>query len=169
MNSKINLKLQFVNATLVTTLAIAGSAVAQTYPKEGGYDFTACYSGIANVVSFSKTHFGFSYEMTGTLRSNPPGALMDNMALRCVGMNTSLGGKKTNNALCEVIDRDGDKQLAHISLANDGKATREALAGTGKYEGLQMSGTFVDIGPFPVIKPGTFQACNHQTGTYKLK
>ena len=30
---------------------------------------------------------------------------------------------------------------------------------------------WIDIDPthFPVIKPGTFQACNHQTGTYKLK
>jgi hypothetical protein len=25
------------------------------------------------------------------------------------------------------------------------------------------------LGPFPVIKAGTFQDCNHQTGTYKLK
>jgi hypothetical protein len=25
------------------------------------------------------------------------------------------------------------------------------------------------MGPFPVIKPGTFQNCNRQTGTYKLK
>jgi hypothetical protein len=25
------------------------------------------------------------------------------------------------------------------------------------------------LGPFPVIKAGTLQDCNHQTGTYKLK
>jgi hypothetical protein len=34
---------------------------------------------------------------------------------------------------------------------------------------MQMSGTFAALGPFPLIKPGTFQTCNRQTGTYKLK
>jgi len=32
-----------------------------------------------------------------------------------------------------------------------------------------MSVTAQGLGPFPMIKPGTFQGCNHQTGTYKLK
>jgi hypothetical protein len=29
--------------------------------------------------------------------------------------------------------------------------------------------SFENLGPFPAIKDGTSQACNHQTGTYKLK
>jgi hypothetical protein len=53
-------------------------------------------------------------------------------------------------------------QFANAALA-------ATLAGTGKYEGLQMGGTSVPLGSFPSIKPGTFQACNRQTGTYKLK
>jgi len=169
MKSTTTLKLQFANAGLVVAIAVAGSAMAQTLPKEGSYDFTACYSGVSNVIAFSKTHSGFGYEITGTTRSNPPGGIMDNMTLRCVGMNVSLGAKSMLNSLCEVIDRDGDKQLALLSLANDGKMAREVVAGTGKFEGMQMSGTFVPLGQFPTIKPGTFQTCNHQTGTYKLK
>ena len=51
----------------------------------------------------------------------------------------------------------------------DGKVTREFVAGTGKYEGMETSGTVEPLGPFPVIKAGTIQDCNHQTGTYKLK
>jgi hypothetical protein len=47
--------------------------------------------------------------------------------------------------------------------------TREAVVGTGRYEGLVTSGTVTPLGPFPVIKAGTFQDCNYQTGTYKLK
>jgi hypothetical protein len=47
--------------------------------------------------------------------------------------------------------------------------TREFVVGTGKYEGMVTDGTVEPLGPFPVIKAGTFQDCNYQTGTYKLK
>jgi hypothetical protein len=53
---------------------------------------------------------------------------------------------------------------------DNGKITRENVVGTGKYEGLVMTNTsFETIGPFPPIKEGTVQNCNHQKGTYKLK
>jgi hypothetical protein len=64
---------------------------------------------------------------------------------------------------------DGDKRLAYFSLASDGSLTRENVAGTGKYEGIKIVGTVHALGPFPAIKVGTFQDCNQQTGTYKLK
>jgi hypothetical protein len=34
---------------------------------------------------------------------------------------------------------------------------------------MKIVGTVHALGPFPAIKVGTFQDCNHQTGTYKLK
>jgi hypothetical protein len=34
---------------------------------------------------------------------------------------------------------------------------------------MVASGMVEALGPFPAIKPGTFQGCNHQSGTYKLK
>jgi hypothetical protein len=46
---------------------------------------------------------------------------------------------------------------------------RTQVAETGKYEGMVMVGTVEPLGSFPTIKDGTFQNCNHQTGTYKLK
>ncbi len=46
---------------------------------------------------------------------------------------------------------------------------RQDVAGTGKYEGLATSGAVAPLGPFPTIKDGTFQGCNRQTGTYKMK
>jgi hypothetical protein len=62
-----------------------------------------------------------------------------------------------------------NKRLSKSSLASDGSLTRETVAGTGKYEGMMLTGTVHPLGPFPVAKDGTFQDCNHQTGTYKLK
>jgi hypothetical protein len=40
----------------VSVLATIGVASAATFPKEGEYDYTACFSGTSNNVAFSKTH-----------------------------------------------------------------------------------------------------------------
>jgi hypothetical protein len=144
------------------------SAFAAELPKEGSYDFNSCWSGVNNTITFSKTHTASSYEMTGTTRSNPPGGMFDKSTFRCVGINASLDGKVTASNVCETIDVDGDKRL--LSFSNvDGKTTRTNVAGTGKYEGIVTAGMVENLGPFPSVKDGTFQNCNHQTGTYKLK
>jgi hypothetical protein len=158
---------RYVLAFLIFTSA--PSAFAAELPKEGSYDFTACWSGVSNTITFSKTHTASSYEFTGTTRSNPPGGMFDKHTFRCVGMNASLDEKKTLTAVCEAIDVDGDKRLTYFSLGSDGKELRENITGTGKYEGMVASGTVQPLGPFPVVKAGTTQNCNHQTGTYKLK
>ena len=158
---------KYVLALLI--VAFPFSALAAELPKEGSYDFISCSSSVSNVITFSKTYTGSSYELTGTNRSNPPGGLFDKTTYRCVGMNTSLDAKVTASILCEAIDVDGDKYLSKVSTA-DGKSTRTIVAGTGKYEGIVTTQTaFEDLGPFPAIKDGTSQICNHQTGTYKLK
>jgi hypothetical protein len=144
------------------------SVFAAELPKEGSYDFNSCWSGVNNAITFSKTQTATSFEMTGTTRSNPPGGIFDKSTFRCVGMNASLDGKITGSTVCESIDADGEKRLTYFSTA-EGKTTRTNVAGTGKYEGMVTTGTVEPLGPFPVIKDGTFQSCNHQTGTYKLK
>ena len=144
------------------------SAFSAETPKEGNYDYTACWSGVNNTITFSKTHTGSSFELTGTLRSNPPGGMFDKSTFRCVGINASLDGKVTASNVCETIDVDGDKRL--LSFSNvDGKITRTNVAGTGKYEGMSLTSTVEQLGPFPAIKNGTFQGWNHPTGAYKLK
>ena len=50
-----------------------------------------------------------------------------------------------------------------------GKTSRETVAGTGKFEGITSTIDVVPLGPFPVVKPGTFQNCNRQSGTYRMK
>jgi hypothetical protein len=162
-------RIGFISAAALVAAAAAGSAVAADLPKEGSYDQTSCWSGVSNLIAFSKTHFAFSYEMTGSNRSNPPGGIFDKESFRCVGMNASFGGKNTGSTVCEAVNRDGGKRLTYFSVTPDGKMTREAVVGTGRYEGLVTSGTVTPLGPFPVIKAGTFQDCNYQTGTYKLK
>ena len=145
------------------------AALAAELPKEGNYDYTSCWAGVNNVISFSKDHNASSYEMTGVTRSNPSGGLFDKNSFRCVGTNSSLGEKRSGIAVCEAVDSDGDKRLTYFSVMPDGKVTRETVTGTGKYDGMVASGKVEPLGPFPTIKPGSFQDCNRQSGTYKLK
>jgi len=152
------------------TLLAAGAAQAADLPKEGSYDFTACWSGTSSMVAFSKTHWGLSFEMTGATRSNPPGGMFDKHSFRCVGTNATFDKKPQFLTVCEAVDRDGHKRLTHFQTGADGKLDRRFIAGTGKYEGMTDTNSGVEqLGPFPTIKPGTFQNCNRQTGTYKLK
>jgi hypothetical protein len=155
-------------ATGIAVLAFASLGFAQTLPKEGNYDFTSCWSGVLTPIAFSKTHFAYSYEHTGSTRSNPPGGMFDKNTFRCVGMMASFEGQNSGRTVCEAIDKDGDKRLTHFATSSDGTTIRETVAGTGKYEGIVESGSGAPLGPFPVIKPGTYQDCNQQTGTYKL-
>lgn len=166
---KYKLKSQITSVGMVAALTMAGTAAAADLPKEGRFDVTACWSAVSNDLAFSKTHSAFTFEMTGTILSNPPGGMFDNSTFRCVGMQTVFNGKSGGGNVCEAIDRDGDKRLSQFSIASDGKVTRETVAGTGKYEGIVQTTTVALLGPFPIVKPGTSQACNHQTGTYKLK
>ena len=83
---------RFFHFVTLVGLASMGSAFAAELPKEGSYDFTACWSGVSNMITFSKTHTASSYEMTGTIRSNPPDGMFDKNSFRCVGMNASLAG-----------------------------------------------------------------------------
>jgi hypothetical protein len=148
-------------------LLASGTALAE-YPKEGKYDYTSCWSGTSSLITFSKTHFANNIEFTGSTRSNPSGGFGDMVSFRCIGTIHAFGGKPSGTVVCESVDRDGDKSLTHYAVG-EGGAKRTAIAGTGKFDGMVSSGTTQPLGPFPTIKPGTFQNCNRQTGTYKLK
>jgi len=158
-------------AKLLVTTLLAASAAAQAadLPKEGSFDFTACWSGASSMVAFSKTQWANTFELTGSTRSNPPGGLSDMGSFRCVGTITSFDNQQRQLTACEGIDRDGHKRLTHFETGPDGKVARRFIAGTGKYEGMSETANVQNLGPFPTIKPGTFQNCNRQTGTYKMK
>ena len=153
---------------MASALAAAVSA-AVTLPKEGTYDAISCWSGVSSEITPAKGYTASSYEMTGTIMSKTPGGLGDNSSFRCVGMSTSFNGKPGGGNVCETVDADGDKRVNQFMIGADGKVTREIVTGTGKYEGMTAVSSVSMFPAFPVIKAGTFQGCNHQTGSYKLK
>jgi hypothetical protein len=159
-----------IAATAFVGIAAAGTTIAADLPKEGQYEFTACQSGVFTSVGPTNTVFAASWEGTGSTMTTPPGGMFDRLAFHCVGYTTAFDGKApvASNA-CVAVDKDGDKIFARFTPQGPGVWTRETVAGTGKYEGMMMSGTAVAMAAAPAAKPGTFQNCNRQTGTYKLK
>jgi FlaG/FlaF family flagellin (archaellin) len=156
-----------LSATAATCI-FGFTALAADLPKEGSYDYTSCYSGSLNPMSFSKTHSARTLEITGTIQSNPPGGLFDKVAYRCISLGYSAEGKTTATSVCEGVDKDGDKYLTHI-VYDGATETRRIVDGTGKYEGMTATGTVESLGPFGALKPGTIQNCTRGKGTYKLK
>jgi hypothetical protein len=159
--------------TCIAGVVVAGAfgaptAAAQTLPKEGRLDYVACWSGSSNPINFAKTQTAMTYEHTGSTRSNLPDSPFDKLSFRCLGMNSNFDGKAANNTVCEVVDKDGDKMLNHF-VQSEGRVVRSTVAGTGKFEGISTEATVTALGPFPTVKPGAFQGCNHQTGTFRFK
>lgn len=159
---------QMVLGAVLCFGAGTASVGAQGLPKEGRFDYIACWSGTSNPMNFSKAQTAMTYEHTGSTRSNLPDSAFDKLSFRCMGMSTSFDGKASNVTVCEAVDKDGDKMLNHFALS-EGRTVRSTVAGTGKFEGITTDATVTPLGPFPTIKPGTFQGCNHQVGSYRLK
>lgn len=153
----------------IFTVSSVGSVFAADLPKEGAFNYTACWSGTSSVIPFSKTQMGTSFEFLGMSRSNPAGGLFDMTTFRCVGSNAIFDKRFSSIVTCESVDSSGDKLLSYYHAGNDRKVASEVIVGTGKYEGIVLDSTYTPIGPFPTIKAGTFQSCNQQSGTYKLK
>jgi hypothetical protein len=160
-----------VRVAVIGVSAFAGVSLAsaQGLPKEGRFDYVACWSGVANPLAFSKTQTAMTYEHTGSTRSNLPDSPFDKLSFRCLGLNANFDGKTSAMTVCEAVDKDGDKMLNHFVQGEGGRLVRTTVAGTGKFAGISTEATVVSLGPLPTIKPGTFQNCNQQTGTYRFK
>lgn len=165
----MNGKPGMISVALIFAATSSGLTLAADLPKEGNYDFYACTSGVVNEIAFSKDYRVMSIEQRGSTLSIPPGGMLDKGVFHCLGLWTVFTGKNVYSNYCELVFAGGDKILATFTPGPDGTSIRDTVVGTGKYEGLALSGKVMQLGPYPVLKPGTFQNCNHQTGTYKMK
>ena len=104
-------RMPMIGASLVVVLCIVGSSAGETLPKEGSFDFTACWSGVTNTLVFDSSHSVMTWELLGTDLSNPPGGILDKSSFRCVGMRTT-DAKTTVSNYCEVLLPRGQRQDA---------------------------------------------------------
>lgn len=156
--------------SLLVAALVAGPACAAELPKEGRYDIKTCFVRNSTFIEFSKTHFAYSYEETGKVVSTPAGGLFDQEEVRCVGMTASFEGQRSGGAVCIAVAQDGDRRLTRFTYDGNGRLVRAAVSGTGKYEGLLLTDSTVrSVGPAADVRALKSEACNQQTGSYKLQ
>ena len=155
---------------LLLAMLVSGSAWPTDLPKEGSYDIKTCFTRNSTYIEYSLTQFAYSYEEAGLVVSSPPGGLFDQEEVRCVGMTASMAGQRTGGAVCIGVAKDGDRRLTRFTYDTNGRVQREAVSGTGKYDGLVLAGSTVqNVGPAPDPKAARAETCNRQTGSYKLR
>lgn len=158
-----------IRAAALLAITSAGGALAADLPKEGTYDYKACFTRNIARIAFSDAQTAYSYNETATAVSLSPGGMFDGDSVRCVGTVTISDGKRMNLSICEGVAKNGAKRLTRFQYGADGKIVREEVAGTGMYEGLVTTGTVKEVVPTTEIQPGVTTFCNQATGTYKMK
>jgi hypothetical protein len=157
--------------SVATVIAATSSSLgfAAELPKEGSYDYKACFTRNITRIDFSDAHSAWSYNETATAVSTAPGGMFDGDSVRCIGTTAVSNGKRMGISTCEGIAKNGSKRLTRFQYDADGKLVREEVAGTGMYEGMVTTGTAKGVVPEKEIQPGVTTYCNQATGTYKLK
>jgi hypothetical protein len=167
-----------MNRILITVLAgwallAADSAVAGkvNIPKEGSYEFDFCPIGRGKTFSAGDKLFVMNYDLDAILRTTPSGRAFDRMGARCYGIYANVSGRQQESGFCELTDLDGDKWWMEYRGNPDGAGgTYTAAYGTGKYDGVTLRGEYhIDNAWGSVSKEVSFQGCNPNKGTYKLK
>jgi len=150
---------------LLSLIGTASGAV--TLPKEGPFDTHFCFSGTGETIALTDKAVAGSYTLFATVQSNPRGGAFDLTASHCLATYHIVNGKTVENGYCDIVDADGDKYLVRYS--GDFKIGKvEAIAGTGKYEGMTLQGEY-RVTNLPTTAPDRFYNCNRYSGTYKLK
>jgi len=158
-----------IRVAALLAIASAGCALAADLPKEGSYDYKACFTRNITPINFSDAYSAYSYNETATTVSTKPGGMFDGESVRCVGTVFIANGKRTNLSICEGVAKNGAKRLTRFQYDADGTRVREEVAGTGMYEGMVTTGTAKTVVPEKEIQPGVTTFCNQLTGTYKMK
>ena len=147
---------------------------AVTMPKEGNFDFNFCLAGRTNAMQASDSVMGGSFEATAGLYSNVPGGAFDGQGSHCFGIWAIVDGKYTDSGYCVTTDADGDRfmmdfKTGPLPAGQPARGKWIAAGGSGKYAGMAASGDYNAVLQSSPAVAGGFQACNRNTGSYKLK
>lgn len=138
-------------------------------PQAGPFEFDFCLVGEARTMSGGDKVFVSHYSNVANLRTEPGGRPFDRTSSLCLGTFASIDGKPQDFGVCELTDADGDKWWMEYHGNPDGSGgTYAAVYGTGKYAGMTVQGKYV-LDFWPNAEKNGFQACNHNSGTYRLR
>jgi hypothetical protein len=167
------MKSVLVSAAAIVGVMMSSGAIAGkvNMPKEGSYEFDFCPIGRGKTFSAGDKLFVMNYDLDAVLRTTPPGKAFDRVGARCFGIYSNINGRQQEAGICELTDLDGDKWWMDYRGNPDGAGgTYTAAFGTGKYEGMTLRGEYrIDNNWGSISKEVSFQGCNPNKGTYRLR
>ncbi len=167
------MKTMLICAALIAIIATPSlvEAARVNIPKEGKFAFDFCPVGRGKTFSAGERLFVMNYDLDAILRTTPSGEVFDRMGARCFGIYANINTRQQESGFCELTDVDGDKWWMDYRGNPDGTGgTYIAVHGTGKYEGMALRGEYrIDNNWGSISREVSFQGCNPNTGTYKLK
>ena len=118
---------------------------------EKGNPMTFVYDGLVGMMAFGGTSFG------------------DNSSHYCVGAGT-IPGKGVEMGHCIIKFINGDTAITYyeIKLGYSMEGTFKCISGTGRYEGIECSGT-TGYTQMKTALEGKVHSTNYLKGTYTLK
>jgi hypothetical protein len=156
-------------ATRQTILAVIVTvAWAPAFAQEQSYDLKICSTTERSVIDNAGDTTVFSTVSRGMADSIKPGGPFDKTAYECRAVADASKAGFSYTSRCTFVDADGHKVIGTSTGTQEGwKWT--FLGGTGKWEGIQGSGTGKAIGRYPRLSPAVSAMCGHSTGTFSLK
>lgn len=155
-----------------TTQAIlavmATFACAPALAQEQSYDLKICSTTERSVIDQAGDTTVFSAVSRGMADSYKPGGPFDKTAYECRAVANASKAAFSYTSRCTFVDADGDKVVGMSTGTQQGWQWT-FLGGTGKWEGIQGSGTGKNIARYPRLTPAVSAQCGHSTGTFTLK
>jgi hypothetical protein len=150
--------------------AVALPAAAADLPKEGRFDFNYCMAGKTDYTELKSGLATGMFEGWAATYANGGTRAFDRQGSRCVGVYEIIDGKYRDYGVCTQVDADGDKWLMRFETGGDMGGKWVVVGGSGKYDGMTGSATYVPVGEIPPgAAPGIYNKCNRNTGTYRMK
>lgn len=122
-----------LTSAVVTSCLLLGSVCAAAEDLE----VVHCYSGTSKFFSHGPIVL-LSWEQRGILTSNHPRKILDAAVVQCEGFQKGAGPARKGEALCKIVDQDGDAIVASIPYAGFDYDVK-FIDGTGKWQGVQGS------------------------------
>lgn len=153
-----------IAATAVSSMP--GTSMAND--KEGRYEFTSCFAGTVRVLAVNDKLSARSVNISGISFTSPTGGPFHGQTFDCAISALAQDGHTQATGHCVHADGNGDRWISRFS-DRDMIGTVEAVGGTGKYNGMVLTGQFSPAVIAAPITAGSVQICLQNSGTYRMR
>jgi hypothetical protein len=151
-----------------TAVALAVTATA-AYPAETEYKGLWCGHAKLNMLASSPELTVYTSEVWAV---EIPGASapksLESATVRCVSYTRVLQGKVTARSTCRFTETAGDTFTGEATQVPDQPNAWTFLTGTGKWKGVQGTGTYQYVSRSKPAADGTVELCLQHSGAYTL-